>query len=230
MDIANLINPSAAAIVIGGTLLATALRAGREDTSLTIQGLVSLVRPSFPAETVRGEVAALSTQIRIDGMFRARPRHLGDAAFDDAIDAMIEGRSLDALYERHAVHCKERVGVAMRALRTLTQAADLAPVFGLAGTLISLSQLPSQGIARSMFMGAISMSVLTTLYGLLLANFILAPLARAIERRSDREEAARQEIIDWLAGQVVQVLPHTPPHPMQYAQSHHLPHHHREVA
>ncbi len=57
-----------------------------------------------------------------------------------------------------------------RAVRTLAQAAELAPVFGLAGTLISLSQLPAEGLARGALGGAISMAVLTTLYGLLLAN------------------------------------------------------------
>lgn len=208
MDFAHLIDPAAAAIVAGGTMLATALRAGREDSALTLRALGDLLRPAFPAETVRGEVAGLALQIRRDGMLRARPRHLGDAAFDDATDAMIEARSIEALYERHAHHAKARIERAMRALRTLTMGADLAPVFGLAGTLISLSQLSSQGIARSMFLGAISMSVLTTLYGLLLANFVLGPLARAVERRSDREEAARQDILDWLAAQVRPALPH----------------------
>ncbi|MFX8660903.1 MotA/TolQ/ExbB proton channel family protein, partial [Acinetobacter baumannii] len=84
-----------------------------------------------------------------------------------------------------------RLARVVRAARTLTTAAELAPVFGLAGTLISLSQLQAQGLARSQFMGAISLAVVTTLYGLLLANLLFAPLARAVERRNEREEAAR---------------------------------------
>jgi chemotaxis protein MotA len=58
-----------------------------------------------------------------------------------------------------------------------------------------------------MFMGAISQSVLATLYGLLLANFLLAPLARAIERRAEAEEAVRQDLIDWIASQFAAVAP-----------------------
>jgi chemotaxis protein MotA len=49
--------------------------------------------------------------------------------------------------------------------------------------------------------------VLATLYGLLLANILLAPLARAIERRAEREELARQELIDWIAAQFSAVAP-----------------------
>ncbi|MFA7604638.1 MAG: MotA/TolQ/ExbB proton channel family protein, partial [Novosphingobium sp.] len=94
-----------------------------------------------------------------------------------------------------------------RAMRTLAQAAELAPVFGLAATLFSLSQLPADGIDRHAYMGAISMAVSATLYGLLLANLVLAPLARAVERAASAEEAERQKLVDWLARQVTAALP-----------------------
>ena len=94
-----------------------------------------------------------------------------------------------------------------RAVRTLAQAAELAPVFGLAATLISLSQLPADGISRHAYMGAISMAVTATLYGLLLANLLLAPLARAVERAAAKEESERQKIVDWLARQVTAAMP-----------------------
>lgn len=223
MNLGHLVDPAAAAIVVGGTLVATVLRAGLHDCGLTLRALSELFRPAFDADTVRGEVATLASQIRVDGMFRARPRHLGDIAFDEATDAMIEQRSTEALFERHAFHARARIESAVAAVRTLTMAADLGPVFGLAGTLVSLSNLPSQGIARSMFMGAISMSVLTTLYGLLFANLVLAPLGRAVERRCEREEADRQDITEWLAAQVQRVLPH--PGPVSFhahAQQQHL--------
>ena len=100
-----------------------------------------------------------------------------------------------------------RIAASERAASTLAQASELAPVFGLAGTLISLSQLPADGIARGAYAGAIGMAVLTTLYGLLLANLLLAPLARVIERAAAREEAERQSIVDWLAGQIAPAIP-----------------------
>jgi chemotaxis protein MotA len=83
-------------------------------------------------------------------------------------------------------------------------------VFGLAGTLVSLSQLPADGLARGGFMGAISMAVLTTLYGLLLGNLVLAPLSRAVERRVEDEEAARREVADWLIAKLGPACPPVP--------------------
>jgi len=103
-------------------------------------------------------------------------------------------------------------------VRTLAQAAELAPVFGLAGTLISLSQLPADGLARGALGGAISMAVLTTLYGLLLANLLLAPLARMVERKAKAEEEERQRLIDWLAARLeIELQPRRPANPVQIA-------------
>ena len=207
----HLIDPLPAAIIVGGTLMATALRAGRADSRVTVRAVIALFRPPFDDVALRGALAPMVRDMGRDGVFRARAPHVGDAEMDDAIAAMIENHSAGALMMQHSLARKKRLGRAQRAASTLAQSADLAPVFGLAGTLVSLSELGERGIARAMFMSAISMSVLATLYGLLLANFVLAPLARAIERRAEREEALRQDLVDWLAGQFAASAPRLRP-------------------
>ena len=207
MDLSHLFNSSAAVVVGGGTLLGTVLRAGIGDCRTTIVALARLARPTFHAEKVRADLAGQVAQIRQDGVLRARFRHVGDAEFDDATEALIRSRSIEALIERHEDHARRRRKAATAAARTLFQAADLGPVFGLAGTLVSLSQLPPEGVARAALSGAISLAVLTTLYGVLIANIVFAPLARAVERQADAEEAARQDVIDWLSWQLAPALP-----------------------
>ena len=207
MDLAHLFDPVPAAIVIGGTLVATALRAGRADCRTTVREVIALFSRQFDAAGVRGDLAPLANEIRTDGVYRARGRPTGDAALDSAINAMLDGHSASVLLMQHAASRKQRLVRAQRAAVTLAQAADLAPVFGLAGTLVSLAQLSERGIARTQFMNAISVAVLATLYGLVLANIVLAPLARAVERRAEREEAARQDLIDWIAAQFSAAVP-----------------------
>lgn len=222
MNPASLLDASSAAIVVGGTLLATFLRSGFGDCRVTLKVLSRLGRRRFDAEAVRAELAVQIREIRQEGLLRAQHHVFGDSEFDDATGALIEDRSVDALLARHAHYQALRAHYAGIASRTLAQAAELAPVFGLAGTLISLSQLPAEGIARGAFTGAISMAVLTTLYGLLLANLVLAPCARAVDRALAREEAERQKLFDWLADQAASAMPrrssasaqtHAPPHP-----------------
>ncbi len=207
MNLAALLDPTSAAIVLGGTMLATYLRCGRRNCGLAGRALLQLRAPRFNAKGTKAELAAQVNEIRQDGLIRAHPHHLGDREFDEATDALIGNRSVAALLEAHERHKASRTRSSQRASGTVAQAAELAPVFGLAGTLISLSQMPLDGLAKGAYAGAIGMAVLTTLYGLLLANLVLAPLARAIDRVAGEEEADRQEIVDWLAAQVADEMP-----------------------
>ena len=207
MNLANLFNLEAALIVCGGTTVATALRCGRADLAATGIALAGIGRRHFDADQVRAELAGQLREIEKDGLMRAKPRHFSDPDFDEANGAMLSARSVSGLLTVHERHKARRQAVQMSAVRTLALASELAPVFGLAGTLISLSQLPADGLAKGAFAGAIALAVLTTLYGLLMANLVLAPLARLVARAAQREEAERQSVVDWLSDQVARAAP-----------------------
>ena len=207
MNFAILIDGPSAAIVLGGTALATLLRAGLGDCRLTLAKLWQLGQRRFDAAATRAELALQVQEIRQDGLLRVQPHHFDDREFAEVTDALIGARSLEALLERHIAHRARRLAQSERAVRTLAQAAELAPVFGLAGTLISLSQMPMDGTMRAGMAGAIAMAVVTTLYGLLLSNLVVAPLARIVERAAQAEEAERQAVIDWLAAQLAPSMP-----------------------
>lgn len=206
--IEGLLDGTSAAIVVGGTALATALRSSPRELVQTLHALGGLWRPAFSAERAKADLAPQVIAIRRDGLLRADPRPIGDTEFDQATDAVIRARSLDPLVERHHAHRRARLTQANTAVRTLAQAAELGPVFGMVGTLVSLSNLPREGLDAGALNGAIAMAVVTTLYGLLLANLVLAPLARAVERQAQAEEHARQQVIDWLTQQLEPAIPH----------------------
>jgi chemotaxis protein MotA len=206
-----LIDGLSATIVVGGTVLATVLRSGPRELAQTARALVAMFRPRFSAEQAKADLAGQVSAIRRDGVLRVNPRPIGDREFDEATDALIRSRSLDPLIERHHAYRRARLTQSNTAVRTFAQAAELGPVFGMVGTLVSLSGLPSDGLDPGALNGAISMAVVTTLYGLLLANIVLAPIARVIERQAQAEEQARQEVIEWLTRQLEPALPHSPP-------------------
>ncbi|WP_260925011.1 hypothetical protein [Novosphingobium sp. 9] len=141
----NLIDGPSALIVVGGTLAATLLRCGFADCGAALGGLRALLARRFDTERTRAELASHIREIRQDGLIRAQPRHLGDAEIDDVTDALIGTRSIAGLQRAHEAHKQRRAEASARAVRTLNQASDLSPVFGLAGTLVSLSQLSSAG-------------------------------------------------------------------------------------
>ena len=202
MNLADLLDGPSAAIVLGGTVLATMLRCGLSDSARALAALAGFGRRRFDADHVRADLAVQVQEIRKLGIMRTEPHHVGDAEFDEVSDTLIGSRSIPALLAAHEGHKARRQALSDGAVRTLAQAAELAPVAGLAGTLLSLSQLPASGVSGAGYAETIAMAVLTTLYGLLLANLLLAPLARMIDRAAAAEEAERRTIVDWLAAQV----------------------------
>jgi chemotaxis protein MotA len=208
MDPRTLLDPGAFALVVGGTILATLLRAGPRAFATALRETLRLPRRRFDTAGVRAALAGQVNAVRTDGLFRARLHETGDAVFDQAVAAMLLQRSVRGLRSSHDAYCQGRVQSARLAEETWTSAAELAPAFGLVGTLLSLSQLPAGSFDSAGFNAAISGAVLTTLYGVLIANLAFAPLAMAIARAAEHERAQRQGLIDWLEAQIDEVEPH----------------------
>lgn len=204
----TLIDGTAALIVCGGTILSTVLRSGTRESLLTLRALARAWGPGYSADQGKAELAVQVRDIRADGLLRAAPRRVDDRELAEATDALIHSRSLEALVKAHEKHSKRRRTEAETGVRVLAQASELAPVFGMAGTLVALNRMPADLGTGDAVTGAIGMAVVTTLYGILFANLVLAPLARWVERAAENEESERQAVIDWLADQVAIAIPH----------------------
>lgn len=203
MDSLTLFEPASAALVIGGTLVATLARAGFRDAADTWREIAALAAPRFDFAAARASLAAEVETIRHDGLLRARLVPVQDSELSDATAALARLRSVGALLEQHRQHRQRREDRRGRALATLEQAAELGPVFGLVGTLVGLGSLPGTGLeSEGAVMAAVSTAILTTLYGLLVAHLLVMPVAGMIERRGRVEEEDRERLIAWLAEQV----------------------------
>ncbi|HEU4651047.1 MAG TPA: MotA/TolQ/ExbB proton channel family protein [Croceibacterium sp.] len=202
MSAIPLFDPTSLAIVLLGTVVATLLRCGWADARLTSRALGQLFGRSFDAVHARAELAVQVQEIEEDGLLRAVPHHFGDGEFDEMTDALIRTRSIQALHESHEDHRARRIEASRRAVVVLVSAAELSPVFGLVGTLVALGRLSSTVASTGNFAGAIGMAVATTLYGLVLANFLFAPLAAMISRRAEAEDRAREGLIAWLSAAI----------------------------
>ena len=113
-------------------------------------------------------------------------------------------------------HRVRRIESARRAGTVLARAAELAPVLGLVGTLVSLGGLSTAVAEDGDYARAIAMAVATTLYGLVAANFVFAPLAAVVTRRAEQEDSAREDIIAWLLA-AVEASCQRPPEPARNA-------------
>lgn len=189
-------DPMSLALVVFGSIAITALRCGFAESALALRGACSLLAPAFDPVDAKAEMAKQVREIADDGYLRAEPHHMGDGEFDYLADLLISRRSIDALMSEHERYRRERTEAAHRARTVFETAAESGPVMGLAGTLLALAS--QRGGVGTELLSAVGMAVMTTLYGLVLAHILFAPIAAAIARRSLREESDRDAVLAWL--------------------------------
>ncbi len=87
-------------------------------------------------------------------------------------------------------------------------AAEMAPVFGLVGTLLAMARLdaaPSNGVMPEILASAVS----TTLCGLIAASLFFTPLGAFAYRRAENEDAARTKAAAWVIDSLSRASPPT---------------------
>lgn len=77
-----------------------------------------------------------------------------------------------------------------------TKWAELAPAFGMIGTLIGLIVMLAQLDDPSKIGTGMAVALLTTFYGSILANLVFTPVATNLEQQTDEEMYTYQMIID----------------------------------
>jgi len=80
--------------------------------------------------------------------------------------------------------------------RLLQAGGNYAPAFGMIGTLIGLIQMLAHMDRPEMIGPGMSVALVTTFYGAILANVLFLPLAGKLGARSEEEILHREMIID----------------------------------
>lgn len=192
-------DPAAMVVVLAGTLLATIARCGGREIKAAGHALIRLGGSTFDEDANRAALARSVSAIAKRGHLCAETSTPPDAATARLVDAYVVSGSLDLLHSTARAERAQREIAMAQAVRVFEFAGELAPVFGLVGTLFAITQLTpsSSSSTAEVTMAAVSTAVLSSLYGVLTANLVCVPLARAIERRGEREEEVRADLLDW---------------------------------
>jgi chemotaxis protein MotA len=206
----SLFDPGALGIVLVGTILACAVRCGWREFGAALLVAGRLLRRGFNRDANRRALALALATIQRDGTYRADPALPPDPELGTMLASFLRHGSIAALEDARAEQAVQSKAQYVSAAQVFACAGELAPVFGLIGTLYGLTQLAPSGVASptAAIMGAVSTAVLTSLYGALLAHLLCFPLASAIERRGLAEARARDGLADWFIEQIVRLSAH----------------------
>jgi chemotaxis protein MotA len=194
MDWTRFLDPTAFAIVGGGTALAVVLRTPVRDVGRALAALRTLARDDFDAAPLLAQIAAQGRIARGHGTMALDRSIIADPDVAAAIHAIVDGADPDSVATQLAHRRRIRAERHARAADTWTAAAELAPAMGMVGTLIGLASAFATMTDASAVGGAMAIALVATLYGALLANLVFAPIGTRLCRAARTEHAERARL------------------------------------
>lgn len=184
------VNLNALLIVFGGTISTSFIAFPSAKITGLIPVIVNAFRPNVlePADYI-DQIMSLAGKYRTGGMkvLENEEAKLDNLFLKNGISMIVDGyngREIHEILERDLSSLQDRHNGGQKILRFM---AVQAPVFGMAGTLIGLIQMLMHIDDPSTIGPALSTALITTFYGLILANLIVTPLVAKLNSRTDSE-------------------------------------------
>lgn len=196
MQLATFYDPLALALVGGGTALTMALRTPATDLARALAALRTLVRRRFSADALLEQLAAQARIAKRHGVIALDHSVIADPDLAAGLAAIVDGTDPDfvaALMDERRHARLERHAAAIDAWRG---AAEAAPAMGMVGTLIGLAAMFATMSDPQAIGGAMAVALLATLYGALLGNLLLQPIAQRLANRARVEAFERGRLVN----------------------------------
>ena len=191
-------NPAALLLVIAGSLFVALLQVGGEAVRRLPASLAPLLRarPRADRDAARRAMIRVEHVANLKGVACADRVATTGSFLKRAVDEFANAPNV-VHFERWVAEellgRSERHGAAIRGWNAV---ADAAPALGMAGTIIGLIRMFTAMDDPSAIGPAMAMALLTTLYGVVLANMVAGPIAARLALLSDMEIAWQRELLD----------------------------------
>lgn len=197
--LSDFLDPGSVFIVIGGVICATMASFSSERLKKTLQAVkIACRNQQVDFNKSIDTIISIANVARRDGLLALEELTDGmeDPFLKKAIMLVVDGSDpeliqsvleteLDSTKERHAE---------IRAV--LDAAAGYAPGFGMIGTLIGLINMLKNLSDMSSLGSNMSVALVTTFYGSMLANLVFGPLSRRLKTLDDKECLQREMMIE----------------------------------
>lgn len=205
-QVSYFLDPTSAAITFGGVIAAT-LISNPVSIYKNIPGHMKVLisKKKYDPKKYISKIVDYAQEARRKGLLaledKANQDEEADSFFKNCVmlivDAMEPAKTrelleneLDNLDARHA-----------KGAQFYERAAAVAPAFGMIGTLIGLVNMlkgldMEAGGAASQLSAGMSVALITTFYGSVLANLLLMPMANKLRARHEEEMLCKEMIVD----------------------------------
>jgi chemotaxis protein MotA len=183
-------------MVVLGTFAVTAISyTGEELREAQPSFRQAMFRTEIDPRVAARRVLTLADKARKRGMLSLQGDLYGlrDAPFlQRSLGMLVDGLQVDEIERNMTLEAHALAQGRHRAAAILRRAAEVSPAMGLIGTLVGLVQMLGNLDSPERIGPAMSVALLTTLYGALMANVVFLPLASKLERNATVEQLVSQ--------------------------------------
>jgi chemotaxis protein MotA len=194
----HLFDPLTLLAMLGGIALVTLFQNGASASGRALAAL----RPLLTADPDRDRDAARTAMLKIDQVAQLRGLSCTDrvktanAFLTEAARKLANSDRADQ-FELWAVQAlSDRAQRHGAVHRMWLSVADAAPALGMAGTIIGLVGMFAAMDDPASLGPSMALALLTTFYGVVIANILAAPIAARLADLSDRELAWQREVVE----------------------------------
>ncbi len=201
-EISIFIDVGSILIVIGGTFSAALIKFSVQSYLTGIKE--GVITAFFDRSDNPREIIALANRLsriaRRNGLLGLEDEPIDNPFFQKGVQMCVDGSAPEFIQEvlqKEMLLTIDRKSIAEKVFRAF---GDLAPAFGMIGTLVGLIAMLSNLDDPSALGPGMAMALITTLYGSVLAQLVFIPLADKLEMKSDELRNNMSLIVDSVMG------------------------------
>ena len=199
--IMNFIHIPSLIVTLGGSVFAVMTTA--DSLADYLDGFRSLAaafrRPAANPEEIADTIFSLSDISRKEGLLSLEENAsaLTEEFLSKGIRLIVDGSEPDLVKDILENELYHKEGRDKKRVRFWQDLGSCAPAWGMVGTLLGLiNMMRSMGTDPDAIGQGMSLALITTLYGSIIANWICIPIARKLEKNSEQETLVMEVIIE----------------------------------
>lgn len=197
-DIGSFVNIPSILVVFGGTTAATLVKFPISDciAALKIGGKIAFKNSPDDPRSVYDMAIELAGIVRQKGLLGLESVTIENELMGRGIRMCVDGMAAEVIKESITKEVDMAIKAEMAGESFWRGIGDMAPAFGMIGTLIGLVQMLANLSDPAAIGPAMAVAMLTTFYGAVLANLVAIPLADKLEIKIENTKNTRALIIE----------------------------------
>lgn len=200
--LAELFHPGPIAMVVAGSGAIAMAQQGLGGTIGALRALHPMLsaRPDADRDAARAALHRVDAVVELYGLARTDRVKTAHPFVEDALVTLANARDVEHFARWAEDALSDRAERHNRAILWWTTLADTAPAMGMAGTILGLVAM-FQAMSDPSAVGAgMALALLTTLYGVVIANAVAGPIASRLAQLSAREISWQRALVERMSG------------------------------